>query len=242
VEAVLRLHHVPENLVERLAALSGDGEAIDSLATALSGLFPFTPWSQAARRAPLMLVGPPGAGKTVLAGKIAARIRRARALLIDCSGAGALADVAKVLGFETAAAEDPASAASILARRRGVPAVLDSAGDAPPERLEEFARETGAVPLLVLPADIGPDEGVATAQRYVAIGAHRLIVTRLDIARRLGGILAGAHAAGLAFAGAATTPHFAYGLRPLTAPILARRLVAAALDGRRFAPPSSPFT
>jgi len=236
---VLRLHHVPEHLVERLAGLSGDGEAIDSLATALSGLFPFTPWSQAARRAPLMLVGPPGAGKTVLAGKIAARIRRARALLIDCSGGGALAEVARVLGFETAAAEDPASAAAILARRRGVPAVLDSAGDAPLERLEEFARKTGAVPLLVLPADIGPDEGVVTAQRYVAIGAHWLIVARLDIARRLGGILAGAHAAGLAFAGAATSPHFAYGLRPLTAPILARRLVAAALDERRFAPASS---
>ena len=57
-----------------------------------------------------------------------------------------------------------------------------------------------------------------------------------SIARRLGGILAGAHAAGLAFAGAATSPHFAYGLRPLTAPILARRLVAAALDERRFGP------
>jgi len=96
------------------------------------------------------------------------------------------------------------------------------------------------VPLLVLPADIGPDEAVATALRYVTIGAHRLIVTRLDIARRLGGMLAGAHAAGLAFAGAATSPHFAYGLRPLTAPVLARRLVAAALDGRRFAPPDPP--
>jgi flagellar biosynthesis protein FlhF len=207
------------------------------MATALSGLFPFTPWSQAARRAPLMLVGPPGAGKTVLAGKIAARIRRARALLVDCSGSGALAPIAEVLGFEATAAENPKAAGAALAARRGVPAIIDTAGEAGAGRLEEFARETGAVPVLVLPAEIDPDEAVATAHRYVEMGAHRLIVTRMDIARRLGGVLAGAHAGGLAFAGAATGPHFAYGLRPLTAPVLARRLVAAAMDDRRVAPP-----
>jgi flagellar biosynthesis protein FlhF len=59
-------------------------------------------------------------------------------------------------------------------------------------------------------------------------------VTRLDIVRRLGGLLAAAASGGYAIVGGSITPHFTYGLRPLTPRVLARRLLSAALDDKRW--------
>ena len=69
---------------------------------------------------------------------------------------------------------------------------------------------------------------------FRALPIRRLVVTRLDIVRRLGGMLCAAEAGGYDLIGGSVTPHFAYGLRPLTAEVLARRLLSAALDGKRW--------
>jgi flagellar biosynthesis protein FlhF len=57
--------------------------------------------------------------------------------------------------------------------------------------------------------------------------------TRCDFVRRLGGILAAADAGRLALRAAGTTPHFAYGLSPLTPGAMARQLIDGALQERR---------
>ena len=61
---------------------------------------------------------------------------------------------------------------------------------------------------------------------FAALGASRLLVTKLDAARRLGGFLAAA-AAGLAFAEAGIGPTIGRGLAPLGAGGLTRLLLPA---------------
>ena len=82
-------------------------------------------------------------------------------------------------------------------------------------------------PVLVLPATIDADEARKFALAAQAIGAGTLLVTRLDIARRLGGPLAAAET-GLALVGGSVTPNFAYGLKPLGAAALAGHLLRLA--------------
>ena len=82
------------------------------------------------------------------------------------------------------------------------------------------------MPLLVMPADSAAEEAAAMARCFVALGARALLPTRLDLVRRLGGVLAAADAGRLALSAAGITPQFAYGLRPLTPLLLARCLLS----------------
>ena len=66
--------------------------------------------------------------------------------------------------------------------------------------------------------------GSALAQAYAAPGADFLVSTRLDVTRRLGGILAAADAGGLTLTEAGIGPGAADGLVPLTPAFLAARL------------------
>jgi hypothetical protein len=54
------------------------------------------------------------------------------------------------------------------------------------------------------------------------------VVTRLDIARRLGALLAAADA-GLAIAGGSVTQHFAFGLKPLSPTVLTNHILELAI-------------
>jgi flagellar biosynthesis protein FlhF len=58
-----------------------------------------------------------------------------------------------------------------------------------------------------------------------------MVATRLDLARRIGGVLAAAHA-GLAIAEGGVGPGAADGLVPLTPELLARRLQTVPPDPR----------
>jgi flagellar biosynthesis protein FlhF len=81
-----------------------------------------------------------------------------------------------------------------------------------------------AAPVLVLPAGLGVADCAEIGHTYVALGARHLLATKLDAARRLGGLLAAA-AAGLAFAEAGIGRTIGQGLSPLSAHGLARLLL-----------------
>jgi flagellar biosynthesis protein FlhF len=66
------------------------------------------------------------------------------------------------------------------------------------------------------------------AQIFSAVGAGELLPTRIDIARRLGGILSAAHHGTMSFSDYSNTPKVAQGLSPMTPKALARFLMPGA--------------
>jgi flagellar biosynthesis protein FlhF len=230
IPAELARHNVPAALAERLA----EGR----LAAALAGALGFAPLPLGA--APLLLAGPPGGGKTLTAAKLATRLVMAGTppLLVSADGrrAGAaeqLAAFARVLGLPLAVASGPAALAKALARRgAGQPALVDLPGCDPfcPASARGLAALVGAaqgVPVLVLPAGLDAEEAAETARAFRLLGCRHLLPTRLDAARRLGGVLAAA-AEGLALTEAGIGPDAAGGLALLTPDLLAARLAAPA--------------
>src|SRR5258707_213756 len=77
--------------------------------------------------------------------------------------------------------------------------------------LEQLLRAIDADIVLVMPAGYDCEEAAETAGVFYRAGAHRLLVTRLDAARRLGSVLVAADSARLKFCDFSVTPHVAVG-------------------------------
>ena len=98
--------------------------------------------------------------------------------------------------------------------------------------LSSMLRASGAEPVLVLAAGMAARDCAEIGDTFAALGADRLLVTKLDAARRFGGILAAA-AAGLSFCEASIGPTIGRGLVPLSAEGLARLLLQPDAAQRR---------
>jgi flagellar biosynthesis protein FlhF len=225
----LRRHNLPAALGARLAGAP--------LAEALRRALRFDTLPQDGT---LLLLGPPGAGKTLSCAKLATRLVLAGTppLLVTADGrrAGAaeqLAAFARVLNLPLAVAATPGSLAKALARRAdGQPAIVDMPGCDPfeeaslrrQETLNEAARGSA---VLVLPAGMDAEEAAEAACVFRSLGCRHLLPTRLDAARRWGGVLAAASAADLALTEGGTGQDVATGLTPLSPEWLAQRLEGA---------------
>jgi flagellar biosynthesis protein FlhF len=231
VEAVLYHHDAPSDLIHRvIAGRRSQPDPRGMLATGLRATLKFARLPRADRTR-LMLIGPPAAGKTTLMGKLATRGGAPTATVFSTDwerpgGLEQLADSMSILGIDTARLDPDAP---MPALGRPGPLLVDTTGTDPGDRgdfvrLGRLAAILAVEPVLVLPAFIDADQAQAFARASIAIGARKLLVTRLDMARRLGGPLAAAHA-GLAVAGGSVSPNFAYGLKSLSPASLAAHLV-----------------
>jgi flagellar biosynthesis protein FlhF len=228
--AALAFHAVPTDLFPAL-----DTGMLDM---ALAKALPFATLPLAPSDRPLLLTGPPGAGKTLTAARLATRLvmggTSPMVLTADGRRAGAteqLAAFTRLLGISLTVASHPVTLGRALTRRAdGAPVLIDAFGCDPfdPAQVEELralATTAGATVALVLPAGLDPAESADLAVAYAEAGASLLIVTRLDLARRLGGIMAASTAARLPLTEAGIGPGAADGLVPLTPAVLAERLM-----------------
>lgn len=225
--AALNFHGVPASLQSELQR--GD------LESALAKTFAFT--SLPLQQRPLLLVGPPGAGKTLTVARLATRLVMSgiKPLVITADGqrAGAteqLAAFTKLLGVDLIVACHPVTIGRALTRReKDAPVLIDSPGCdafdlAQVEELSALASSSDAAIVLVLPGGLDPAEAVDIARAYAAAGARLLVATKLDLARRLGGVLAAA-GTGLELTEAGVGPGAADGLLPIAPAWLAARLL-----------------
>ncbi|HET7879471.1 MAG TPA: GTP-binding protein [Acetobacteraceae bacterium] len=225
--AALEFHGVPVAL--RQALLHGD------LETALSRALPFGTLPLHDR--PLLLIGPPGAGKTTVVARLATRLVLASItpLVITADGqrAGAteqLAAFTRLLGISLVVACQPVSLGRATARRQaGTPVLIDTPGCDPfdaaqTQELATLAATVGGEMVLVLPAGLDPAEAADQAKAYAALGVRLMVATRCDLSRRLGGVLTAA-SHGLVLTEAGIGPGAADGLIPLTPAWLAARLL-----------------
>lgn len=233
-----------------------------ALAAALDTVFDFSPMGKTGgrvatghglRRATL-LVGPPGAGKTVSAAKLAARAHAARNTVhlatidtVKTGGIEHLAALADALEIEMTLARNPRELTLLIAGAGGDVTIVDSAGINPfdEEEAKDLARflDAAAVePVLVLPAGLDRIDAVETALAFARMGCRRMVLTRLDMTRRLGGTLEAAYESGLAFSDISVSPAIVGeggGLAALNPVALARLMLPAQLLHDRDAEPAA---
>jgi flagellar biosynthesis protein FlhF len=153
---------------------------------------------------------------------------------MDTVKSGGLAQItafAKALGARLEPAPDiDALAAAVQACPKDHFVAIDTAGANPfdgadMDRLARAAQAAGADPIVVLPAGGDAADCAELATAFAAAGATRLIVTRIDTARRFGGVLSAAQAGGLALMAATASPNISDGLLPINPVSLARLLL-----------------
>ena len=236
-QSALAWHAVPAPLAARLAA--------GPLEPLLQEAFAFAALDLAPDARPLLLAGPPGAGKTLTVARLATRLVMAGSaplvVTVDDKRAGAVEQLAaftRLLGLDLMVASNPVILGRALARRTSAPVLIDAPGSDPfrldqAEELQALVAVGDAVTALVLPAGLDAAEAGELAEAYAALGATMLIATRFDLARRVGAVLAAAEAGRLAMAEAGIGPGAADGLAPLTPAFLAERLSRPQTPGAR---------
>lgn len=239
VEAALGHHGLPAEASAALLAGVPPGSADPAalLATALAQRCRFAPDDRPPPSG-ILLVGPTGAGKTAATARLAAMAvlagREVEVWTADTDRAGGLEQLRALLA-PTGLVPVPIAAdgASPPAER---PLLVDGPGVNPFHRAEmaELAatvRRLRLEPLLVLPAGLDTRDAAEIAANFQVLGVRRMITTKLDAARRLGGLLAAAEL-GLELAWATTGREIGRPLVPWTAAGLARLLLARAPQPR----------
>ena len=196
----LAWHGIPPALA---AELTGDDLATALAHTLRFGTLPL------GTEAPLLLAGAPGAGKTLTTARLATRLVLGghMPLVISADGrrAGAAEELAaytRLLGLELIVANKPASISRALPHRApGAPVLIDTAGLNPfdPAQIDAvsaLADAAGAETVLVLAAGQDVQEAAEQAEIFAGLAVRHLVPTRLDISRRLGGVVLASHAAG----------------------------------------------
>jgi flagellar biosynthesis protein FlhF len=249
LDTALSGHGLTADLTEKILTASlphAEREPVAALSSAFATLYPFKPLATEKRHNGFLFAGPPGAGKTVTVAKLAARTVRAggrvRLISADAARAGAsdqLAAFARILRVPLDRVEDATALRHAVAA--GDPddlLLIDTAGINPyaardRDELDAQIDAAGAEPLLVLPAGGDVVDAVDLAGIFAEHGCGRLVLTRIDVTRRLGSAIAIADAAALAFAEAGIGPAIADGLSPFNPTLLARLMLSSAARTRR---------
>ncbi len=245
-------HGVEKSMMTRLletAASFDEPQNIDALAKALDIMFNFNPINNDYQKRPIMLVGPPGVGKTVTTAKLASQavlsgktVRLINTDTIRTGGTAQLEGYAEVLKTSLVEAPEPdlLRTAVEVGRNPDDLVIIDTMGYNPFDKgemtdLQNFTKAYDVEPILVIAAGTDPMEAQEISETYAALGVRRFIATRLDVARRYASLLATAASMDLAFAGVGITPYLDKGIEHVDAMSLAQLLTRVA-DRKSFLP------
>lgn len=247
IEAILEFHSTPDPLLgilmqtarhinfERDTSPEGVTKGVAKL---LDAAFRFSPLPVENNGFAMMLIGPPGIGKTMAVAKMAAQLVAEQAPLAVIStdntragGVEQLSAFTGILGLELGVAVSPLELRRCLKEcGGGRRIIIDSAGANPydPEQLRELETLLEAAanvePVLAVPAGLDGAEARHIAETFAALGARRMLVSRADTARRYGSLLAAAHHAELALCNISGSPRVVEGVPALDARRMARLL------------------
>lgn len=247
VEKILHYHGVPTSLREKIIETARYIEFADQLGAfskAFDVLFMFQPLVLDTVMRPLLLVGPPGVGKTVTAAKLITEAKLKKlpvsVATLDTRRAGGVEQLkafTDILDVPLYVAEDPAELKAIL-NEADSPLIIDSFGVNPYDEAElaelaPFVYAGDVEPLLVIAAGGDVYETAEVASAFAPLGIRRMLVTRVNSARRFGGLLTAANAAGIAFSNISTASSVPQPIERLDSTRLAALLLKHALTGKK---------
>ena len=254
LQNILRFHNLPELYIAKMLQKASDTDL--RAATALhrisgnrdpkhlqrlglekltAAFFDFAPLPFDENHFRLMLVGPPGAGKTLTIAKFAARLamdnQPLTVITTDNKRAGGIEQLkafTDILSLDLKVAASRSELTEIM-KSESSRVLIDTAGCNPYEQddikeLAALAAVGGIEPILVLPAGGDAMEAIDAAEIFSALPIRRILVTRADSARRFGGIIATAAAHGLAFCNISHSASIIDPLQPMDASLLANLL------------------
>lgn len=243
----LHRHGTPPALAEKIVTLAMREpgiDAVDTLAAAFANMMRFAPLETNGKHCHILLMGPPGAGKTAMVGKLAARAavagKKVAVITTDLARAGGVAQLqayTSTLKIPLLQVEDIHALPDALAVHATADVVfIDSMGRNPLDAIDAadmqlLVKLVGApderLCVLVLPAGLDAVDGTELASAFKQLGATHLLTTRLDLTRRLGSLLALGNDTRLFFCEASSSPAIATGLERLDAAALARMILPA---------------
>jgi flagellar biosynthesis protein FlhF len=199
-------HSLPPIIAEKIMATAiqfGERDPLLALGAAFDVHFSFEPLPDDHGQGALLLVGPPGAGKTMTTAKLATRAvlakKKVRVITTDTDRAGGIDQLqafTRLLKIDLMEIEDPhALQDALMMDKSPIFTVIDSAGKNPyhaedEQHLRRLITAAGGKATLVLPAGLDAGEAIELAETYRGKGAARLLFTRIDLVKRLGSLLA----------------------------------------------------
>ncbi len=231
-------HGVPRKLQDKILTVVERLELDDpamSLAGAFDTIFKFSPLPDAPTDKPVVLLGVPGVGKTVTIAKFASRAVMAGAKTVcitaDAERAGAVEQLeafTKILKIDLLRAKNMNELKDALAAcPKNISIFIDTAGvnvlrSEDIENIKQTVNITGAEPVFVYAAGGDAADAAEIGSIFKDIGVKKLLVTRMDMTRRYGSILAAADAGEFEFTNVSITPHIGNGLSSINPLSLAR--------------------
>ena len=238
----LSWHGAPMRFAERVAKIgaeSGLAKDAESLISAgLSKLMSFTPIEPLPTQN-LVLVGAPGHGRTATLARLSDQARLQNAVIVavaaDLDGMGAGEQLSSLLSRDHAQIRIARRAESLFVLLRDLNArgqrwVVDLPSINPFDmddltRLYDLIGMIEAEPVLVLSAEGHPEDQAEAAASYARVGVRRAILTKMDVARRRGGVVAALSSARIALSHITASPSIGAGFTKADPDILASLLM-----------------
>jgi len=218
VESVLRFHSAPEHVAGKLLeiarhlALQGKDIATD-FTRLMAACFQYAPLPLDQECYTLMLVGPPGSGKTMTVAKMASQAvmdkKKPIVITTDNKRAGGVEQLQAftgILGIELHIADNRGELWRLLQEYAPHHRILIDTGGVNPfnptdlRELTEYVKLDRSIePVLVAAAGSDSAEAEDMARAFAPLGVRRLLLTRIDAARRYGSVLTAALSGRFAF-------------------------------------------
>jgi flagellar biosynthesis protein FlhF len=230
-------HSVPGDVLDNIistASMVGLDTPNDALSAAFEHLYHFRPLPSKPSAKAIMLVGTPGAGKTLATAKLAARYvmdgHKVGVVTTDIVRAGGVEQLeafTKLLKADLRRAKDDQELSNHIKDLSGKvdQIIIDTGGSNPYDvddmrHLAKLINTSNIEPVLVIQSGLDADESAEIARSYALLGVERIMPTRLDLAKRFGGLLSAAQKSGLSFTDTSNTHKVAGGLTSMTPDLL----------------------